>query len=392
MKTFTLRNFESMVEVAVSCFTGTSGVEEYHISLNSLVPAGIEIQLERIKHAYMETIDSYGIGMESSVFRRFFCSDLANQAPVLEERDFSCRFPAENPCCVSWICQPPGHTGKVSLWAYHVFDRKKPLEKSMDEGSLILKRGSLSHVWTQGITCTRDETSYEQSRGILDTYSSFLRKYGITLSDDVVRTWFFVRNIDTNYKGFVTARREYFAASGLTVHTHFIASTGVEGSHVDVAARVSMDAYAVSGLLPGQVAFLSAPENLSSTYVYGVTFERGVSVSYRDRKHVILSGTASIDGNGSILHKGDVLRQLDRTVENMEALLKKAGAGIGNIVSLTAYVRDLSDFDLVKDRMRHIFPASPIVTCCASVCRPGWLVEVEGMAIIPNFDPGLPLF
>jgi len=31
MKTFTLRNFESMVEVAVSCFTGTSGVEEYHI-------------------------------------------------------------------------------------------------------------------------------------------------------------------------------------------------------------------------------------------------------------------------------------------------------------------------------------------------------------------------
>jgi len=123
-----------------------------------------------------------------------------------------------------------------------------------------------------------------------------------------------------------------------------------------------------------------------------VTFERGTTVAYRDRKHVLISGTASIDSKGSILYPGDVLRQLDRTFENIESLLRHAGAKPGDMAVLIAYVRDISDYAAVEKRMKEKFPESPVITAYAPVCRPGWLVEVEGIAVIPGSDEKLPLF
>jgi hypothetical protein len=35
---------------------------------------------------------------------------------------------------------------------------------------------------------------------------------------------------------------------------------------------------------------------------------------------------------------------------------------------------------------------APMVFVTAKVCRPGWLVEIEGQAITPHQSPTLPLF
>jgi len=35
---------------------------------------------------------------------------------------------------------------------------------------------------------------------------------------------------------------------------------------------------------------------------------------------------------------------------------------------------------------------APVQVVVAPVCRPGWLVEVEGLAIIPASNPDLPPF
>ncbi len=74
---------------------------------------------------------------------------------------------------------------------------------------------------------------------------------------------------------------------------------------LDFAADVMMDAYAISGVRKEQIRYLSAPDHLSPTHVYGVTFERGVSVAYQDRKHIIISGTASIDSAGKIVYRDE---------------------------------------------------------------------------------------
>ncbi|MCX7015201.1 MAG: Rid family hydrolase [Candidatus Sumerlaeota bacterium] len=382
----------TIASVKVSRFQGPSGVVECHLAARPLEYAGIDAQLDCVLRAYRNTLDSLGLDVRTAVLRRFFCSDLANQVAALEARPLSNPHNVDDPCAVSWVRQSPGGPAKVALWAYHVSDPESALDKSLRDGSLTLRRGGVAHHWTTGATCPAAETPYDQTRGIFEKYEAFLRTREMTLADNVVRTWFFVQNVDANYQGLVVARREFFAEHGLTPATHFIASTGIEGAHADAAATVAMDAYAISGVRPEQIEYLAALDHLGPTHVYGVTFERGASVAWRDRKHVFISGTASIDPQGAILHPGDVARQLDRTLDNVEALLKQAGAALKDLCMVIVYVRDASDHAFAQRRMRERFGDAPIGYAVAPVCRPGWLIEVEGQAILPASNPGLPAF
>jgi enamine deaminase RidA (YjgF/YER057c/UK114 family) len=214
----------------------------------------------------------------------------------------------------------------------------------------------------------------------------------MTLADNLIRTWLFVQNIDANYQGMVAARKEFFAEHGLTPETHFVASTGIEGTSANPASKILLDTYAIGGVRQEQIKYLSALDHLSPTHLYGVTFERGTSIAYRDRKHIFLSGTASIDHQGKILYEGNLSGQIDRTVENVEALLKPAGATLKDMCVLIAYVRDPGDQAFVWKQIRERFGDIPMDVIVAPVCRPGWLVEIEGMAIIPASTPELPAF
>lgn len=357
------------------------------------------VQLDWVHRAYRDALDTLGVGPGSAVVRRFLCSDLPNQAAVLESRPFSNPRPAAAdllsaapPCAVSWVGQPPIAPARVALWAYHVHDPAGPLDTRREGATLTLRRGEVSHHWTTGLTCPAAPTSYEQTEGVLKAYDAILAERGLTLADHAMRTWFYVQNVDADYAGLVNARREFFAARGLTPETHYIASTGIEGAHADVAARVLLDAYAIDGIRPEQIQYLHALDHLSPTHIYGVTFERGTSIAWRDRRHAILSGTASIDRHGKILHPGNVSRQLDRTLENLEALLAQAGATLSDMAMFLVYVRDPNDAAPALDRMHARFGDAPIDVVTAPVCRPGWLIEVEGTAIVPANHPELPGF
>lgn len=364
--------------VEISRFQGESGVQEYHLTLRPTEYGSIADQLEWVLSAYKRILSSMRLDYGTCVFRRFFCSDLSNQASVFETNAL------EDLCAVSCVCQPPAPPAKVALWAYHVSDPTGPIDKNKQGSTLSLTRRNLTHMWTTGITCTEPDTSYGQTAGILERYEQSLRSIGLSLADNTIRTWFFVRDVDANYRGLVDARREVFAKRGLTPDTHFMASTGIEGASADIAAKVTMDAYAISGVCAAQIQFLAAPDHLSPTQLYGVTFERGVSVAYQDRKHILISGTASIDGAGKIVYPGDVARQLDRTLENVEALLEQAGATLQDICMFIVYVRDTSDLNVAQRVMMERFGAVPIQIVIAPVCRPGWLIEVECQAIISS--------
>lgn len=227
---------------------------------------------------------------------------------------------------------------------------------------------------------------------MLERYDAWLRSSGMTMADHVVRTWWYVQNIDADYQDLVDARREFFTARRLTADTHYIASTGIAGRHAEVAAKVALDSYAIHGLRPEQVEHLSAPDHLCPTHEYGVTFERATAVAYADRRHVFVSGTASIDRAGRIVRTGDTIGQLDRTLENIEALLGKAGANLGDLAVMLVYLRDPADGPLVEAALRERVGTVPFVLVEAAVCRPGWLVEIEGIAVVPTHRPELPPF
>ena len=68
-------------------------------------------------------------------------------------------------------------------------------------------------------------------------------------------------------------------------------------------------------------------------------------------------------------------------IENVGVLLEEAGCGFGQVGSMIVYLRDSADYAVVKDIFDKRFPDCPRVIVQAPVCRPGWLVEMECIAI-----------
>ncbi len=207
-----------------------------------------------------------------------------------------------------------------------------------------------------------------------------------------MRTWIYLKDVDVFYQGMVDSRRELFARNGMNGNSHYIASTGIEGACAHRHDLVAMDAYSVVGVKPQQVSYLNDFERLNLTEEYNVTFERGTRIAYADRSHYFISGTASIDRNGDVVHKGNVIRQLDRALDNVDALLMDGDANLNDMKYLIVYLRDPTDYSRVKQYLDFHLPELPAFVVEGAVCRPEWLVEVEGVAVAPNEDPALPAF
>ncbi|MDD3787816.1 MAG: Rid family hydrolase, partial [Petrimonas sp.] len=163
--------------------------------------------------------------------------------------------------------------------------------------------------------------------------------------------------------------------------THYIASTGIAGRHSTPQTILTFDAYAVEGLRQEQIQFLYAPDHLSRTSDYGVTFERGVCLHFEHKKQVFISGTASIDKTGHVVHEGDVIKQADRMIENVSELLKEADMDFSHMAQIIVYLRDIADYDVISAKMEKEFPQVPKIIVFAPICRPAWLVEMECIAL-----------
>ena len=117
---------------------------------------------------------------------------------------------------------------------------------------------------------------------------------------------------------------------------------------------MQLDNYAVIGIDPKkQVKHLYAPTHLNPTYEYGVSFERGTRVDYGDRRQVFISGTASIDNKGNILHVGDIRKQTERMWENVDALLKEAECGFDDVSQMIVYLTEKPNFVSLLFSMPH---------------------------------------
>ena len=120
---------------------------------------------------------------------------------------------------------------------------------------------------------------------------------------------------------------------------------------------------------------------------YGVTFERGTVMEYGDRGHVFISGTASIDNKGNVVHVGDIVKQTHRMWENVETLLAEGNASFEDVMQIVVYLRDTADYEIVREMFEQRFPHTPCVIALAPVCRPTWLIEMECIAVTPRRNP-----
>ena len=235
-------------------------------------------------------------------------------------------------------------------------------------------------IWSAGII--PDDTSADsegQMRQILEKYEALLSAQGLSIRDNCLRTWIFVRDIDNNYAGVVKGRKDYFDTIGLTEKTHYIASTGIEGNHADSSVLVTMDAFAVRGIDARQVKYLQALDHLNPTHEYGVTFERGTAFTHNGHRHLFISGTASIDDKGNVLYIGNVRKQTERAVENIRALLKDSPfpVNLEDAAQAIVYLRNDEDAPTVRAALAELVPGLKYIMVHGPVCRPTWLVEIE---------------
>ena len=361
--------FENAYAEAFQFDNGTT-VKEYHVMIHvnsSRLP--YTTQLEAVMNAYNSLIDGPMKGAQA-VFKRYFLSDAANQADEIIVSDVT-------DCAKSIIQQAPLDGTKVALWVYLMTDVLTGLSQS---GLYEVRHGDFRHLWN-GSAHNMAANSEYQTRLLFNEYNMQLIEEGCTLEANCIRTWFFVNDVDLNYGGVVRARNQFFFTQGLTVHTHFIASTGIGGRQQDPNVLSQMDNYAIAGVKKEQIHYLYAPTHLNRTSDYGVSFERGTYVDYADRRQVFISGTASINNKGEVMHPKDIVKQTHRMWENVEALLAEADCTFDEVGEMVVYLRDTADYDLVKEMFEERFPGKPYVIVHAPVCRPGWLIEMECMAI-----------
>ncbi len=141
-----------------------------------------------------------------------------------------------------------------------------------------------------------------------------------------------------------------------------------------------MDAYAVTGINKGLIHYIQAPEHLSPTHAYGVTFERATAVELGETDFLFISGTASIDKKGEVVFPGDIVKQTEHTLKNIAALVQAAGFTETDLSHLIIYLRDPADYTFVKPLIDTFVLNLPAIYVKAFVCRPGWLIEIEAAA------------
>jgi enamine deaminase RidA (YjgF/YER057c/UK114 family) len=364
----------------VFCFDSGTDVCEYHAMIqitDRRLP--FAVQLEAVISAYAALLDR--LPDTQAVFKRYFLSDAANQADDVVVADVT-------DCAKSIIQQAPLNGTKVALWVWLMTGVQTGMTKS---GLYEVRHGDFRHMFNASAHNLAANSEY-QMRLLFNEYVMQLAEEGCTLADNCIRTWLFVNDIDLNYGGVVRARNQVFFTQGLTQNTHFIASTGIGGRQQDPNVLSQMDNYAIAGVKPEQIHYLYAPTHLNRTSDYGVSFERGTYVDYADRRHVFISGTASINNKGEVMYAKDVEQQTRRMWENVEALLAEAECTYDDVCEMIVYLRDIADYDLVCALYQERFPGKPVVIVHAPVCRPGWLVEMECTAVKAIDKPELPKF
>lgn len=200
---------------------------------------------------------------------------------------------------------------------------------------------------------------------------------------NVVRTWIHLRDIDRDYDILNTVRRRFFLAEGIDPRP---ASTGVGGAMAGGTHDFSMSLLALDGNAADakiDVVPFSTPL-LNEAWSYGADFSRGVRVTDANAVTLHVSGTASLDELGCSIHAGDLARQAERMLDNIETLLAAQHATRADIVSGIAYVRHESDGPFLRSLFdRRGFAGFPCAFVEAALCRSELLCETEVVAMLP---------
>jgi enamine deaminase RidA (YjgF/YER057c/UK114 family) len=226
----------------------------------------------------------------------------------------------------------------------------------------------------------------EEAGATIDAAEQLLVRDGFSFRD-VVRTWFFLRDILAWYGPFNAVRNAAYRRMrllGPNGDGRIPASTGIEGRNAR-GGFCALDLVALQARGGGRVEMRRLHSRKQSEATdYGSAFARAIEIVLGDARYIFVSGTASIDDHGRTAHVGDFEAQTGHTLEAVAALLEGAGASFGDVRQATAFLKNPCDgrsFDRIVERSG--LEGVPLVTTVADVCREDLLFEIDATAVVP---------
>jgi enamine deaminase RidA (YjgF/YER057c/UK114 family) len=229
-------------------------------------------------------------------------------------------------------------------------------------------------------TTDASQTRTAQAIEFLETLEMTLRIGGLEFAD-VVRTWFYLRDILSWYGEFNQARSSFYGSNGVLGNL-VPASTGI---------GISLPAGPVmtGGLLAmkpvngdnARATSVRSPLQCAATD-YGSLFSRAVELEASGLRRLYVSGTASIAPDGRTGHSGDLDGQIARTIEVVSAILESRGMRWRDVVRGVAYVKNATGLPAWFSYCEaHGLPLMPILATNCDICRDDLLFELEVDAI-----------
>ena len=219
----------------------------------------------------------------------------------------------------------------------------------------------------------------EQAAEIFEQMDTVLLANGMDFNH-VLRTWFYNDNILDWYNDFNKVRDSFFHKK--QVYEGLIpASTGVGGRNPAGTALVS-GLLAVKAKSDGVMAAVVQSPLQFSAVRYGSSFSRVVKLSLPDHQRLYISGTASIEPDGTTVHIGDPKAQVALTMKVVHAILESRGMSWIDVTRALAYFKHAED-TLTFDKYCTLnnVPPLPVVMVENDICRDELLFEIEMDAI-----------
>jgi enamine deaminase RidA (YjgF/YER057c/UK114 family) len=331
----------------------------------------------------------------------------------------------------TFVVQPPccGSALGIELWAA---GGPGVRVERLSSHLLTVESGGVRWIHCAGVRGgSESDNAYEESLSAFRNLEQQLAIAGADF-DQVVRTWIYVNQITEGangvqrYQELNRARTDFFcnvefgrrqrapgilpgrdllqpdaaASSNAPARqdaggTIYPASTGIGTS----GRQITMNCLALDSQRPD--VFILSLENPQQTPACAYharyspqtpKFARAMAVVQGHFISTLVSGTASIVDSKSV-HVGDVARQTEQTLDNIERLiapenfarhgLAGSGATLRNIAKLRVYVKHAEDYERCREVVEARLPNVPAIYLHADVCRPDLLVEIEAVAFSP---------
>lgn len=108
------------------------------------------------------------------------------------------------------------------------------------------------------------------------------------------------------------------------------------------------------------------------------------SLAVKKGNMIFVSGTVGMDKDGNLVKLNDIKAQTRQTFENIKKILSEVGATMDDVVKVTVFLKNTSDYQGMNEVRREYFPSNPPASSAVTISDfmlPGLLVEIEAIAI-----------